>query len=69
MSVDITNVAYTFGNELKLCLYSVNPEVYALNDASSHVMWYKWLLGQIKDVASILTKAVKGWHSVARLNL
>ena len=27
MSVDITNVAYTFGNELKLCLYSVNPEV------------------------------------------
>ena len=27
MSVDITNVADTFGNELKLCLYSVNPEV------------------------------------------
>ena len=29
-TVDITNVADTFGNELKHCLYSFNPEVHAI---------------------------------------
>ena len=37
MTVNITNVADTFGNELKLCLYSVNPEVWAQPRDTSQV--------------------------------
>ena len=41
MTVDITNVADTFGNELKHCLHSFNPEVmlYVLVPGALHVVF------------------------------
>ena len=37
MTVNITNVADTFGNEFKLCLYSFNPEVLAISNVAGNI--------------------------------